>query len=447
MTSPHLSTATRLAPPERSPTRPAPAPGAPGRRLPDPRAALARRILAAVAARVPVEIRLPDGSALADPDRRGDWAPEPPLPVLELVRPEALYRRVAEHPKIGIGEGYVAGDWRPAPGTDLAAVLRPFAERMRTAVPPALARLRRVVDRPIPAAQRNSRTGSRRNIAAHYDLSNELFATFLDETMSYSSALFDDACPMATQDLAQAQLRKVRAALDMAGVGDGTRLLEIGTGWGTLAIEAARRGAHVTTVTLSAEQADLARRRAAEAGMGHAVDVRLLDYRDVEGSYDAIVSVEMIEAVGEEYWPTYVATLDRLLAPGGVVAIQAILMDHDRYLATRRSYGWIQKHVFPGGLIPSRRALAETAERHTDLRIERVHAFGRHYGETLRRWRAAFTDAAPQVHRLGFDEEFRRTWEFYLAYCEAGFDAGYLDVAQLRLTRPQRGTTTTEVIR
>lgn len=390
------------------------------------RAAVARAIVKAVLRRVPVDVRLPDGGSLVPgADDR---------PVIDLVRPDAFFRRIAENPKIGIGEGYMAGDWRPAEGTDLAAVLLPFAERVSTAVPPALARLRRVVDRPLPKVQRNDLTGSRRNIEAHYDLSNELFAAFLDETMSYSSALFEEGRPLAEQDLAAAQLRKIDGILDMAGVRDGSRVLEIGTGWGALAIEAAGRGATVTTVTLSTEQAELARRRADLAGVGDRIDIRVQDYREVTGSFDAVVSVEMIEAVGEEYWPTYFSAIDRLLAPGGVAAIQAILMEHDRFLATRRSYGWIQKHIFPGGMIPSMHAIGTTTRQHTGLRVDRVHKFGRHYGETLRRWRQTFdgVDLAP----LGFDETFRRKWEFYLAYCEAGFDSGYLDVAQIRLARP-----------
>ena len=401
---------------------------------PSLRSTLARAVLARVAERVPVDVRLPDGSLLAQvasgsPDR----------PVLEVVRPEALYRRIAASPKIGIGEAYTAGDWRAAEGTDLAALLLPFAERMTSAVPPALTRLRRLVDRPIPSHQRNSLTGSRRNIEAHYDLSNDLFAAFLDETMSYSSALFAEDRPWAGQDLAEAQLRKVHAILDLAEVRAGTRLLEIGTGWGALAVEAARRGAAVTTVTLSSEQASLAQQRVDSAGLSDRVEIRLQDYREVTGSFDAIVSVEMVEAVGEAYWPTYFAALDDLLAPGGVAAVQAILMDHDRYLATRHSFGWIQKHIFPGGLVPSLQAISGTVAGHTGLRVTEVHAFGTHYAETLRRWRRSFLESWPTVSGLGFDESFRRTWEFYLAYCEAGFDAGYLDVAQVRLSRPAKG--------
>ena len=161
------------------------------------------------------------------------------------------------------------------------------------------------------------------------------------------------------------------------------------------------------------------------------------DYREVTGRFDAIVSVEMIEAVGEEYWPTYFRAIDDLLAPGGVAAIQSILMAHDRYLATRHSYGWIQKHIFPGGLIPSVEAIEETTSAHTSLRVTATHRFGRDYAETLRRWRATFLEEWPAIAAAGFDETFRRTWEFYLAYCEAGFAADYIDVAQIRLERSE----------
>ena len=414
----------------------------PRRSLPHPRvrARVARGVLAAALRRVPVRVLLPDGSTLGRPV---DALP-PDAPTLEVVRPTALFQRLASHPKIGIGESYTAGDWQPAPGTDLAEALLPFAERLTTAVPPGLLRFRHLVDRRIPVDQRNSPQGARRNIHAHYDLSNELFAAFLDETMSYSSALFDERHPFAGQSLAEAQLRKVRSVLDLAGVGRDTRVLEIGTGWGTLAIEAARRGARVTTITLSEEQAGLAAERIAAAGFADAVDVRLADYREVEGSFDAVVSVEMIEAVGEEYWPAYFTAIDRLLVPGGTVALQAILMEHDRYLATRTSYGWIQKHVFPGGLIPSLDAIDATTRSLTALRVTGLTRFGAHYAETLRRWREAFTASSGHLDRLGFGEEFRRTWEFYLAYCQAGFAAGYLDVAQLRLQRAQARATTSE---
>jgi cyclopropane-fatty-acyl-phospholipid synthase len=393
------------------------------------RGAVARKAVHATVASMPVRLRYPDGSEV------GGGGPD--APVLEVVRPQALYRRLEAHPKIGLGEAYMAGDWRAAPGTDLAEALMPFAARMGRLVPKPLLSLRGLVDRAIPQSMRNTLEGSRSNISAHYDLSNDLFALFLDPSMSYSSALFDPSRPRAAQDLHGAQLRKVDALLDAADVRAGSRVLEIGTGWGELAIRAARRGAMVTSVTLSAEQRDLAMKRIADAGVGERVEVRLQDYREVTGQFDAIVSCEMIEAVGEEYWETYFRQIDHLLAPGGSVAVQAILMEHHRLMATKGSFGWIQKYIFPGGLIPSMEAIREVTRDSTTLRVDRAHAFGADYAETLRRWRGDFLDAWPAVHALGFDETFRRMWEFYLAYCEAGFAMHYLDVAQIRLARKE----------
>ena len=399
------------------------------------RARLARPIVTAVLDRAPVRVTMPDGTTLGG--GRGVDAP-----TLRILRPTALFERMAHHPKIGFGEGYMAGDWDAAPGTDLADALLPFAQRMTTLVPPVLQRMRRVVDRRIPSGTRNTLVGSRKNIEAHYDLSNDLFEAFLDETLSYSSAMFDRTRPLSEQSLAEAQHAKIEAVLDTADVAAGTRVLEIGTGWGSLAIAAARRGATVTSITLSHEQASLARERiaaadAGEPGLADRIEVRLQDYREVAGEFDAVVSVEMIEAVGEEYWPTYFRAVDDLLAPGGVAAIQSILMSHDRYLATRHSYGWIQKHIFPGGLIPSEQAIERTAAEHTTLRVTSLHRFGRDYAETLRRWRATFLQQWPSIAAAGFDETFRRKWEFYLAYCEAGFAADYIDVAQIRLERQE----------
>ncbi|UUZ45896.2 cyclopropane-fatty-acyl-phospholipid synthase family protein [Janibacter limosus] len=397
------------------------------------RARLARPILAAVLDRAPVRVTMPDGTTPGG-GREAD------APTLQIVHPTALFERMAHHPKIGMGEGYMAGDWEAAPGTDPADALLPFAQRITTLVPSGLPRMKRVVDRRIPSGTRNTLLGSRKNIEAHYDLSNDLFTAFLDETLSYSSALFDRSRPLAEQTLVEAQHAKIDAVLDAADVTAGSRVLEIGTGWGSLAIAAARRGATVTSITLSHEQAAPARERIAaadvdEPGLAARVEVRLQDYREVSGQFDAIVSVEMIEAVGEEYWPTYFRAIDDLLAPGGIAAIQSILMSHDRYPATRRSYGWIQKHIFPGGLIPSSEAIEETTTEHTSLRVTATHRFGRDYAETLRRWRRTFIREWPTIAASGFDETFRRKWEFYLAYCEAGFAADYIDVAQIRLER------------
>ena len=357
-------------------------------------------------------------------------------PAFELIRPDAFYARLGRDAKIGFGESYMAGDWRAAPGTDLADLLTPLAARLSALVPEPLQRLRTIVDRRIPTHHENSVDGSRENIHAHYDLSNELFAAFLDPTMSYSAAWFDENDMTVTATTLQdAQLRKIDGILDFAGVCECTRLLEIGTGWGALAIRAAQRGAHVTTVTISAEQLALAKERVEAAGLSHLVELRLQDYREIEGVYDAIVSVEMVEAVGEAYWPAYFATLDRLLAPGGRVSIQAITMAHERVLATKKSFSWIQKYIFPGGIIPSLESIDETLAAHTSLRVTGQRELGSHYARTLRMWRDSFDEQWPAIHQLGFDETFRRMWEFYLAYCEAGFRSGYLGVSQLQMAR------------
>ena len=392
------------------------------------RATVARLIFERAVAPLPVRVTYPDGRVLGSGPAGS--------PELEVVRPAAFFSLLGRDAKIGFGEAYMAGDWRPGPGTDMADLLTPFAARLTTLIPPALRRLRVLVDKRVPPAQENTPQGSRANIAAHYDLSNDLFAAFLDPTMSYSCAWFSDSQPIATANgLEKAQLRKIDGILDLAAVGTGTRLLEIGSGWGALAIRAAQRGAHVTTITLSQEQARLARDRVEAAGLTGPVEVRVQDYRETGGQYDAIVSVEMIEAVGEAYWPAYFAALDRLLAPGGKVAIQAITMAHERFLATRHSFSWIQKYIFPGGIIPSRQAIDDTLAARTTLHVTRQRELGPHYARTLRLWRERFEDQWPHIRARGFDETFRRIWEFYLAYSEAGFRSGYLGVSQLQITR------------
>ena len=392
------------------------------------RASIARMIFECAIQRVPVRVIYPDGRLLG--------GGSPTAPEFELLRPRAFFARLGQDAKIGFGESYMAGDWRAGPGTDLADLLTPFADRLTTLIPGPLQKLRALADQHVPHHHENTLEGARANIAAHYDLSNDLFAAFLDQTMTYSSAWFDENEPIATATrLEEAQLRKIDGILDLADVGGGTRLLEIGTGWGTLALRAAQRGARVTTITLSREQLELTRDRVGAAGLSDRVDARLQDYRQVEGEYDAIVSVEMIEAVGEAYWPAYFATLDRLLAPGGKVSIQTITMAHDRLLATRRSFSWIQKYIFPGGIIPSLASIDDALAAHTTLRVTRRRELRAHYARTLHLWRERFTDQWPHIRAQGFTETFRRMWEFYLAYAEAGFRSGYLGVSQLQMTR------------
>lgn len=381
-------------------------------------AAVADRLFRRAAARLPVRVVYPDGTVIG--------AADPTLPTMVVHRPEAMVRRVGRYGLIGFGESYMAGDWS---ATDLAGVLTEFGKRLSELIPPVMQRFRPLAVVRHPDTQHNSRSQAKRNIAEHYDLSNELFAEFLDETMTYSSALFD-TLPASPAALADAQRRKIDRLLDTAGVGLGSRVLEIGTGWGELSIRAAERGARVRTVTLSAEQQRLASQRVTSAGLSDRVEIDLCDYRDVDGRYDAVVSVEMIEAVGYQFWPTYFAALDRLVVPTGRVAIQAITMPHDRMLASRNTYTWIQKYIFPGGLLPSVEAVIGITERHTRLRTVDMYSLRPHYAETLRLWRERFIERRDVVAQLGFDDVFHRMWELYLAYSEAGFRSGYLDVYQ-----------------
>lgn len=398
-----------------------------------PRSTLGAPIVAALFRRavrdLALRVEFPDGTVLGAGPVSG--------PVLLVHRPDAFFARIAAGGLIGFGEAYLAGDWT-AP--DLTAVLTVLAGRIGTLVPAPLQRLRAVCLPRRPRAERGSRGGARANVTHHYDLSNEFFALFLDESMTYSSALFDRLEPApAWSDLAAAQRRKIDLLLDAAGVRAGSRVLEIGTGWGELAIRAARRGATVHTVTLSRRQQELARHRVAAAGLTDRVTVGLQDYRDATGRYDAIVSVEMIEAVGYEYLPVYLRTLDRLLADGGRVALQAITMPHDRMLTSRQTYTWVQKYIFPGGFLPSVELLAELTAAHTGLRIRGRRSFGAHYAHTLRLWSARFAARGEDAEALGFDRVFRRMWRLYLAYSAAGFASGYLDVHQLVLDRATGG--------
>ena len=389
---------------------------------------IGRLLFGAAAARLPIRVDLAGGRQLG--------AGSPAAPLMVIHDPGAFFTRLGAGGLIGFGESYQAGEWDCA---DLTGLLTVFAAHVADLVPAPLQRLRRLAVRRQPAADEQTRDGARRNIGRHYDLSNDFFALFLDETMTYSSALFKtaaDGSPSAPErQLGQAQRRKIDRLLDQAYVGPGCRLLEIGTGWGELAIQAARRGATVRTVTVSARQRELATRRVAEAGMAGRVSVELRDYRDVEGEFDAICSVEMIEAVGERYWDTYFAHLDEVLAPGGRVALQTITMAHDPMLASRGTYTWIQKYIFPGGLIPSVTAIEDSLSRRTGLRVAGRHDFGAHYAQTLRIWRDRFTAREDQVLALGFDDVFIRMWHFYLCYSEAGFRSGYLNVSQLTLER------------
>lgn len=394
-----------------------------------PRAAIAARVaewlFAAAVDRLDVTVHVGDATL-----GRGG-------PAMTVHRPAEFFARLGRHQLVGFGEAYLTGAWDTARPEDLAPFLTVLAAELPTLVPEPLQALRSLVVKRPPRHERSTAENSRDNVAHHYDLSNDLFELFLDPSLSYSSATFPERLlggAAGSEDLEPAQHAKIDRLLDEARVGAGTRVLEIGSGWGELAIRAARRGASVRTITLSVEQKALADQRIAQAGVSDRVSVELCDYRDVGRAgeqYDAVVSVEMIEAVGWQYWRTYVETLDSVLAPGGSVVIQAITMPHDRMLATRNTYTWINKYIFPGGFLPSVRVIDELTRAHTGLRLVDRHSMGPHYAETLRLWDEVFRAASERVLSLGFDETFLRMWHFYLEYSRAGFASGYLDVHQL----------------
>lgn len=374
-----------------------------------------------------LEAGLPDGS------RRllGGRAPGP-MAIVEVRDWRALLRLAAAG-SVGWYRAWIEGEWASPDPTALFAL---FMRNRRTLGGSARARgLARQVNRLAHALRRNSRTGARRNVAFHYDLGNDFYATWLDPTMAYSSALFAE--PIAAEEpLAQAQERKVRALLARLELRPGQRLLEIGCGWGGLAEIAARdHGVEVVGLTLSAEQQAYAQRRLAAAGLAERVSIRLADYRDAPGGFDAVASVEMVEAVGEPYWGAYMEAIARALKPGGRAALQYIAIDDAIFDAYRVSADFIQTYIFPGGMLISESRF-ETAAARAGLAWRDRHGFGLHYAETLRRWRARFDEAAGQG-RLppGFDEGFARLWRYYLMYCEGGFRGGGIDVAQVTLIK------------
>jgi cyclopropane-fatty-acyl-phospholipid synthase len=285
----------------------------------------------------------------------------------------------------------------------------------------------------------NSREGARRNIAAHYDLGNDFYRHWLDAGMTYSSARFS----ASDMTLGEAQVEKNRRLIAGLELRAGHRLLEIGCGWGGFAEAAARAGAKVTGLTISAEQLSYGRQRIAAAGLADAVDLRFQDYRDATGTFDRIASVEMIEAVGEDHWPSYFGTIARRLAPGGLAMIQAITIDPAIYDNYRSKADFIQRYIFPGGMLPTEVVMAEQA-RQVGLEFEVVERFGRDYTRTLAAWRVAFEQAWPQIAGLGFDERFRRMWLYYFIYCEIGFDRGLTDVGHYRLRRPATNGTASD---
>lgn len=380
-----------------------------------------------------LDLQLPDGSTARFGQASSD---DPHVPRAGLrLHDWSVCSAVLKSGDIGFAEGYIDGHWSTPDLTALLKLMIANRDLIEGAIYGSwwgrLAyRIRHLVNR-------NSKANSRKNIQAHYDLGNEFYRLWLDRTMSYSSAWFEGD---HTRPMVDAQRAKVKRALNEAGVladGQQRRVLEIGCGWGGLAeIAASEHGAHVTGVTLSTEQLAWAHDRMARAGLSERADLRLQDYRDIRDEpFDAIVSIEMFEAVGREYWPSYFETLNRCLKPGGQACLQTITIHDDLFDRYVKSTDFIQQYIFPGGLLPCDRAFREAA-REAGLEVVNALAFGPDYAETLRRWRVDFHAHLEKVQRLGFDARFQRIWEFYLAYCEAAFDMGNTNVVQYTLRKP-----------
>ena len=386
--------------------------------------ALLLRLLTANWSAGRLTVRLPNG---AIHQLEGDTPG--PSAVLE-VRDYGFARRVLAAGDIGFAEGYMAREWETP---HLAALLEVLVRNQEH-----IGRLFRgngmirAVNWLAHRMNRNSRTGSRRNIHAHYDLGNAFYAAWLDPSMTYSSARFS----RAGMALEAAQREKYAALARTMDLQAGQSVLEIGCGWGGFAEFAAREvGARVTGITISQQQYDFARQRLFNAGLSEQADIRLVDYRDVEGRFDRVASIEMFEAVGQEYWPAYFSKIHEVLAPGGRAGLQIITIDDAHFGGYRKRADFIQKYIFPGGMLPSEAALKPVIDR-AGLAWGAVERFGRDYAETLKLWDQRFQAAWPEISRMaGFDERFRRLWRFYLAYCEAGFRFGRTDVIQLALAK------------
>ncbi|SFD43307.1 SAM-dependent methyltransferase [Roseivivax sediminis] len=354
-----------------------------------------------------------------------------PGPVAELhIHNPDLFARLIREGYLGFSDAYLDGWWSTPDLLAFMDLMHADNDELYDGF--AGMGLVRAFERVRFWLQSNSRRQARRNIAHHYDLGNDFYALWLDDTMTYSSALFETG----QESLEKAQEAKYASMVDQMGAKAGDHVLEIGCGWGGFAEYAAKaRGLRVTGLTISREQFDYARARIAREGLEGQVDVKLMDYRDERGTYDAVASIEMFEAVGERYWPTYFEALRARLKPGASATLQVITVQHKRWEIYRRSVDFIQKYIFPGGMLPSPVVLREEISR-AGLEVARSVEFGQSYSQTLRRWHDTFNDKWEEVAQLGFDERFRRMWNFYLTSCAATFASGNCDVTQITVTRP-----------
>lgn len=355
-----------------------------------------------------------------------------PLHVTVEVSDRRLYRRLASRGSIGVGESYMHGEWQCA---DLTAMVRLFVRNraVMDSLEQGVVRLAMLLFRLGHNLRRNNQRNSQTNIAAHYDLGNDFYRLFLDQTMMYSSAIF----PHPDSSLEQASRTKLDRICQKLQLGPNDHVLEIGTGWGGFALHAAEHyGCRVTTTTISGEQFEFARQRVQAAGLAERVTVLKQDYRELTGCFDKLVSIEMIEAVGYQYFDTYFQTCSRLLKDNGMMLLQAITISDQEYERTKRTVDFIQKYIFPGGCLPSVHSLCTTLAKATDLRLYHLEDIGPHYATTLRRWQERFFANLDQVRKQEFSESFIRMWEFYLCYCEGGFIERALGTVQILLTKP-----------
>jgi len=417
-------------------TRPEPASPMTVRRAsppaPGPLERVGRRAILAFGARLArglLRVELPDGAV------RTFGAPGVGRTAELHVRRNAFFRRTLLGGDVGFGESFVAGDWESPDLTGLLCLLGEHIEEVNRRHH-GLASFGAAANRLQHRLRPNTVRGSRRNIGAHYDLSNEFFALFLDPTLTYSCAVFEGE----GEDLEAAQRRKIAAVATKARIGREDHVLEIGCGWGSFAIETARAtGCRVTGITVSREQHALATARVREAGLADRVELRLLDWRHVTGRFSRIVSIEMLEAVGHENLAPFFRSCARLLVPGGCAVFQSISIPDERYETHRREPDWIRKHVFPGGQLPSLGVMRSASEA-AGFAVEGVEDIGPHYATTLRRWRERLLARRAEALALGFDERALRLWEYYFSYCEAGFATGVIRNFQLVLSRPAEAT-------
>ena len=348
------------------------------------------------------------------------------------IHDTSVWGMIASNGSIGAGEAFIHGYWS---SPDLTKVIRVLVSNMDVldAMEGGLARLGRPLIRGLHWINRNTRKGSQKNIAAHYDLGNDMFEQFLDPTMMYSAAQF----LTADDTLEQAQLNKLQRICQKLDLKPTDHLLEIGTGWGSMALYAAQHyGCKVTTTTLSKEQFDYTQARIEALGLQEQVTLLLEDYRDLTGQYDKLVSIEMIEAVGHHFLPSYFKQCSQLLKPHGLMLLQAITIRDQRYEQAKSSVDFIQRYIFPGGALPSVQKMLEIVGKDTDMNLMHMEDFGLHYAKTLRLWHENFRRAHGRLTELGYDDYFLRLWEFYLCYCEGGFLERSIGTAQLLLAKP-----------